>query len=79
MLHETTKAITAEDEQSSLKHEFATPRASTSAQGPGPSLAVESPLIITPNPGGQKMAIQILPVPTSPARAFGPVPIFPFQ
>ena len=79
MLHETTKAITAEDEQSSLKHEFATPRASTSAQGPGPSLAVESPLIITPNPGGQKMATQILPVPTSPPRSFGPVPIFPFQ
>ena len=51
----------------------------TSAQGPGPSLAVESPLIITPNPGGQKMATQILPVPTSPPRSFGPVPIFPSQ
>ena len=51
----------------------------TSAQGLGPSLAVESPLIITPNPGGQTMATQILPVPTSPPRSFGPVPIFPSQ
>ena len=71
----------AEDEQSwsSIEHAFASPKSSTSAQGPGQSHAKDSPLIIPPNPGGQTMAIQTLVVPTPPAQLFGPVPTFPFQ
>ena len=77
LFHEIINAKKKEDEQSwdRVLHGFETPRASPHAQGPGPSLAMESPLIITPN----IVRGEILPVPTSPAQSFGPVPIFPFQ
>ena len=71
----------ADDERywSGIKGALASPKASTRAQETGQSNAKESPLFITPKPGGQTMAMQTPFERTSTADVFDPVPTFPFQ